>query len=64
MSGLSKYAQPKVLGLIFGNTAYSVPATYYLAAFSTTPTDQGGTELSGNGYARVSITNNTTNFPA
>src|SRR5215212_10758593 len=36
-----------------------------MALYSVSPTDAAaGTELTGNGYARVSITNNTTNFPA
>jgi len=33
--------------------------------FSAAPTDaSAGTELTGNGYARAAVANNTTNFPA
>ncbi len=39
------------------------PATRYFALFNGNPTS-GGTEASGTGYARVSVTNNSTNFPA
>jgi hypothetical protein len=48
-----------------GSTTYS-PATWYLGLSTTTPNDDGSnfTEPTGGSYARVSITNNTTNFPA
>lgn len=42
-----------------GGTAPSIPATWYVALFDLT-----NTELAGNGYARVAVTNNTTNWPA
>lgn len=61
----SDYLENKLLDLIFGNVAYSIPATLYMAAFTAAPTDAGGgTEVSGGSYARASITNNTTNFPS
>lgn len=65
MSGFSDYLEKKVLDLLFGSTAYSVPATLYFGLFTTTPNDDGtgGTEVSGGSYARVSMTNNSTNFP-
>ena len=41
------------------------PATVYVGLFTAAPTDAGGgTEVSGNNYARVSVTNNGTNWPA
>lgn len=48
-----------------GATTYS-PATWYLGLSTTTPNDDGTgfTEPSGGSYARVAVTNNTTNFPA
>jgi hypothetical protein len=62
---LTNYGEGKVLGELFGGTAFSTPATWYGGFFSAAPSDtSAGTELSGSGYARVSITNNTTNFPA
>lgn len=47
-----------------GATTYS-PATWYLALSTTTPANDGSgfTEPVGGSYARVAITNNTTNFP-
>ena len=62
---LSNYLQPKILDLLFSNVAYSIPATLYFALYTVTPTNAGGgTEASGGSYARVTLTNNATNFPA
>lgn len=36
----------------------------YVSLFTATPSDSGGgTEVTGGSYARVSVTNNTTNWP-
>jgi hypothetical protein len=61
----SNYLSNKFLGLVFGATAYTPPATLYCALFNVLPgvAGTGGTEVSGNGYARVAVANNTTNFP-
>lgn len=65
MAGKSDYLENKVLDHIFGATAYTAPATIYMALFTATPADSGGgTEVSGGAYARAAITNNTTNWPA
>lgn len=62
---LTNYGEGQVLGCLFGGVALTPPAIWHLAFFSTAPTDAGGgTELSGTGYSRKAITNNTTNFPA
>jgi len=64
----SDYAETNVLGLIIGQTAYTVPATYYVGLWGASLTDAstGATagEPSGLGYARIAVTNNATNFPA
>lgn len=59
------FLEKKVLDQIFGATAYTAPATLYAGLSTTTPGDDATnfTEPSGNAYARVAITNNTTNFP-
>jgi hypothetical protein len=51
-----------VLDNLFGS---GTPASFSLAASTTEPQENGSgiTEPSGGGYARVSITNNTANFP-
>lgn len=55
MTALSSFAERKVLDLFFKNTAYTAPNAY-IGLFTTDPTDSAsGTEVSGNGYARVRI---------
>ena len=65
MGSKSDYLENKLLDYVFSATAYTPPATLYVALFTVTPTDAGGgTEVSGGSYARVAVTNNATNFPA
>jgi len=65
MAGKSDYLENKVLDFLLGGVSFTPPATVYIALFTVAPTDAGGgTEVSGGGYARVAVTNNTTNFPA
>ena len=59
---LGNYAENLVLDYLFGSGA---PATYYIALYTAPPTDAGGgTEVTGGSFARKSVTNNATNFPA
>ena len=61
----SDYLENKLLDHVLGNTAFSAPATVYFALYTVAPSDSGGgTEVSGGSYARVAVTNNTTNFNA
>jgi hypothetical protein len=55
-----------ILAREFGNTTYSPPATWYMGLSTTAINDDGSgvTEPAGGAYARVAITNNTTNFPS
>jgi hypothetical protein len=66
LNGLTNLAINDILSKLFGNTTFAVPATFYIALSTTTPTASGTnfTEPAGNAYARASVTNNTTNFPA
>jgi hypothetical protein len=59
----STYLSNRDLDYNLGN---GTPATFYLALYTTLPDANGvgGVEVSGGSYARLSITNNTTNFPA
>lgn len=53
MAGFSTYLENAVMNLLFSKTPYTAPDKY-VALYSSAPTDDGGgTELSGNGYARV-----------
>ena len=46
----------QILNKEFGATNYTAEATWYVGLRS------GGVELTGSGYARVAVTNNTTNW--
>ncbi|MGH9962292.1 MAG: phage tail fiber protein, partial [Pyrinomonadaceae bacterium] len=49
---------------ILGQTALPAIGSVYIALFTANPTDAGGgTEVTGGSYSRVTVTNNTTNFP-
>ena len=66
-SGKSNNFSNKILDHIFGSTSYSQAATVYIglwAASSLSATSTGSTagEVSGGAYARVAVTNNTTNW--
>ena len=65
----SDYLELKILDHVFGKTAYTAPATVYIGLWTTagslTDASDGtaATEVTGGGYARVAVTNNTTNWP-
>lgn len=60
----SDYLEAKVLNEVFGATAFAAPGTLYVALFTAAPSDSGGgTEVTGGSYARIAVTNNTTNWP-
>ena len=57
----SNYLANEILDDVFSGNAYSVPSTFYLALYTATPNaGGGGTELSGNGYARQTVAFTTT----
>lgn len=59
---LSNY-QKQRQGQFFRADSVSGAGTLYLAAYTVSPTvSGGGTEVSGNGYARIAVTNNSNNF--
>ncbi len=66
--GKSDYLEAKVKNEAFGAVAFAAPATLYFGLWGTagslTDASHGGTagEVSGGSYARVAVTNNTTNF--
>lgn len=68
----SDYMENKVLDIV-GGVTFTAPATLYVALYTTAvPTDAstgttpagGAVEVTGGSYARQSVTNNATNFPA
>lgn len=64
----SDFLEKAILNFLLGGTALSPGAAVFLAlssaAYSDAATGTAMTELSGGGYARLSVTRNTTNFPA
>lgn len=57
MGAFSDYLENKLLDHVYGNVPFTSPTTVYLALFTAAPTDAGGgTEVSGNGYARKAVT--------
>ena len=56
MSAMSDYLENKVLDHILATTAFTAPSAVYLGlSIASMGDNAGGTELSGNGYARVSV---------
>lgn len=66
MGSFGDYLEGKVLDAVFGATALPTIGTHYIALYTVIPTDAnaGGTEVTGGSYARVAVTNNTTNWAA
>jgi hypothetical protein len=65
VGSFSDFLELELLDHVFGAAAYTAPGTIHIAAFTATPSDSGGgTEVTGGSYARVAVTNNSTNFPA
>lgn len=65
----TNYALSAIMVRVLGSTALTPPATYYVGLSSTTPTQVATStwnvtepSIGVNAYARVAVTNNTTNF--
>ncbi len=67
-AGFSDYFENKVLGYLFGNVAYSLPATYYVglwtSSLSDSSTGSAAGEVSGGSYARQAVTNDSSSWDA
>lgn len=65
---LSDFLELELLDHVFGNAAYTAPGTLHFGLWTTalddTSTGDTAGEPVGNNYARQSLTNNLTNFPA
>jgi len=61
----SDYLEDVLLDHVLGADAYTPDTPLFIALYSVAPSDAGGgTEFSAGNYARLSVTNNLTNFPA
>ena len=57
MAEMSNYLENALVNATLRNTSYTSPTTIFVALYTTDPTDADtGTEVSGNGYARQSVT--------
>lgn len=56
-SNMSDYLANEMLDHIFAGAAYTLPSLYFGLTSTATNNTTGGTELTGNGYARVDCTN-------
>ena len=64
-NSLSNYSENLILNSIFGGVILTPPTNLYFG-LSTSSISEAGTNItepSGNGYARVTVANNTTSFP-
>src|SRR5262245_56639929 len=62
---MSTFLANEILDHVFSAASYTAPANITCALYTASPSDAGGgTEVSGGAYARVSQTNNATNWPA
>ncbi len=56
MSEASDYVENQILNCYLNQGNVTAPTAIYLGLHSADPTDDDGGEISGNGYARVAIT--------
>lgn len=57
MAEMSNYLENALINVTLRNTSYTSPTTVYLSLYTSDPTDaDAGTEVTGNAYARQSIT--------
>lgn len=63
MAAMSDYLENKVIDWLIRGQSYTPPATLYIGLLTAAPSDTGGgTELTGNNYARASVASNMTNW--
>ena len=56
MSAFTNYAENKIIDRVIRGQGGSFPTNWYVGLLTAAPSDSGaGTEVSGNGYARVQI---------
>jgi hypothetical protein len=73
MAAMSDFLENKLLDFLFRGQALGItgataaagsgPTTFYVGLYTANPTDAaGGTEVTGNGYARVAVTGSLANW--
>ena len=68
MGSFSNFLENEVLDHLFSKATYTAPATLYVglwkSALSDSSTGSTANEVSGGSYARKTVANNSTNWPA
>jgi len=66
MGSFGDFLENELLDHVFGAAAYAAPATLYMALSTADPLDDGSglNEPVGGAYARASVTNDLTEWPA
>lgn len=62
MSQMSDYLENKLIDHVFRGLTYSLPGAIYVGLHSASPADAGGNEISGNAYARASLSPSASNW--
>ena len=63
MSAKTNYLENKIIDWLFRGQAFAPPSTLHFALFTASASDSGvGTEVTGGGYARVSVAASLSNF--
>jgi hypothetical protein len=63
MSAMSDYLENKLVDHLFRAQTLSAPATLHIGLLTSAPSDSGGgSEVSGNNYARVAVTSSLANW--
>lgn len=63
MASMTDYLENKLADHLFRTTTYSQPSTLYIGLYTAAPSDTGGgTEVSGNAYARVACNPSNSNW--
>lgn len=63
MASMTDYLENKLIDFLFRGGSYTPPAGLYIALFTAAPSDTGGgTEVSGNSYARVNLAPSASNW--
>lgn len=63
MAAMSDYLENKIVDWLLRGQTFTPPTSVYVGLFTAAPTDAGGgTEVSGNAYARVAIASSLANW--
>lgn len=63
MASMTDSLENKLIDFLFRGQAYTPPATWYVGLLTAAPSDSAaGTEVVGNGYARVAVAASLANF--